>query len=61
MAPTDAELATQALSEEGNFRFQSFSAADAVTLVSAKFESRIVAHNRRACLCGNGFARLPDM
>ncbi|KAG6866501.1 hypothetical protein C0991_003045 [Blastosporella zonata] len=34
MAPSDAELATQALAEEGNFRFPSFSAADAVTLVS---------------------------
>jgi hypothetical protein len=33
MAPTDAELATQTLIEEGNFRFASFSASDAVTLV----------------------------
>ncbi|KAG6833840.1 hypothetical protein H0H87_011774 [Tephrocybe sp. NHM501043] len=32
MAPSDAELATQALSEEGNFRFPSFTASDAVTL-----------------------------
>ncbi|KAG5653088.1 hypothetical protein H0H81_002387 [Sphagnurus paluster] len=32
MAPTDAELATQALSDEGSYRFQSFSASDAVTL-----------------------------
>jgi len=34
MAPTDAELATQTLTEEGNYRFPSFSASDAVTLVS---------------------------
>ena len=34
MAPTDAELATQALAEEGNYRFPAFDAADAVTLVS---------------------------
>jgi uncharacterized protein (UPF0303 family) len=34
MTPTDAEVATQTLSEEGNFRFTSFSASDAVTLVS---------------------------
>ncbi|KAG5716061.1 hypothetical protein E4T56_gene10797 [Termitomyces sp. T112] len=32
MAPSDAELATHALSEEGSFRFPSFSASDAVTL-----------------------------
>jgi len=32
MAPTDAELATQTLTEEGNYRFPSFSASDAVTL-----------------------------
>ncbi|KAF9468906.1 hypothetical protein BDZ94DRAFT_1152837 [Collybia nuda] len=32
MGPTDAELATQTLSEEGSFRFASFSASDAVTL-----------------------------
>lgn len=34
MAPTDADLATQALAEEGNYRFPAFDAADAVTLVS---------------------------
>lgn len=34
MAPSDAELATQALAEEGNYRFPAFDAADAVTLVS---------------------------
>ena len=33
MAPTDAELATQALAEEGSYRFPAFTAADAVTLV----------------------------
>lgn len=33
MHPTDAELATQALAEEGKYRFPSFSASDAVTLV----------------------------
>ncbi|KAF8738175.1 hypothetical protein AX14_011592 [Amanita brunnescens Koide BX004] len=32
MAPSDAELATQALAEEGNYRFPAFDAADAVTL-----------------------------
>ncbi|KAF8204861.1 hypothetical protein BJ912DRAFT_939557 [Pholiota molesta] len=32
MHPTDAELATQALAEEGKYRFPSFSASDAVTL-----------------------------
>ncbi|KIL68229.1 hypothetical protein M378DRAFT_196694 [Amanita muscaria Koide BX008] len=32
MAPTDAELATQALTEEGSYRFPSFDAADAITL-----------------------------
>jgi len=32
MAPTDAELAAQALAEETNFRFPSFSSSDAVTL-----------------------------
>ncbi|KAF8631236.1 hypothetical protein AX15_002565 [Amanita polypyramis BW_CC] len=32
MVPTDAELATQALAEEGSYRFPSFTAADAVTL-----------------------------
>lgn len=33
MYPTDAELATQTLAEEGSYRFPSFSASDAVTLV----------------------------
>jgi len=32
MPPTDADLATQTLSEEGSYRFSSFSASDAVTL-----------------------------
>jgi len=32
MTPTDAEVATQTLIEEGGFRFSSFSASDAVTL-----------------------------
>ncbi|PPQ92381.1 hypothetical protein CVT25_008731 [Psilocybe cyanescens] len=32
MPPTDAELATQTLADEGRYRFSSFSAADAVTL-----------------------------
>ncbi|KAF8351202.1 hypothetical protein F5887DRAFT_196908 [Amanita rubescens] len=32
MSPTDAELATQALTEEGNYRFPAFTATDAVTL-----------------------------
>ena len=36
MPPTDADLATQTLSEEGSYRFSSFSASDAVTLVSLK-------------------------
>jgi hypothetical protein len=35
MTPTDAEVATQSLIEEGSFRFTSFSASDAVTLVSS--------------------------
>jgi len=34
MPPTDADIATQTLSEEGNYRFSAFSASDAVTLVS---------------------------
>ena len=33
MYPTDAELATQTLAEESSYRFPSFSASDAVTLV----------------------------
>ncbi len=33
--PTDANLATQALSEEGTYRFHAFSADDAITLVRA--------------------------
>ena len=33
MYPTDAEIATQTLTEEGSYRFPSFSASDAVTLV----------------------------
>jgi len=32
MIPSDAELASQALNEEGSYRFPSFSASDAVTL-----------------------------
>jgi len=36
MIPTDAELATQTLTEEGSFRFATFSASDAVTLVSSQ-------------------------
>ncbi|KAF5322309.1 hypothetical protein D9619_001043 [Psilocybe cf. subviscida] len=32
MSPSDADLATQALSEEGKYRFPSFNASDAVTL-----------------------------
>lgn len=32
--PTDVDIATQTLSEEGSYRFSSFSASDAVTLVS---------------------------
>jgi len=32
MAPSDAELATQTLNEEGKIRFSSFTASDAVTL-----------------------------
>ncbi|KAF8165069.1 hypothetical protein B0H34DRAFT_793501 [Crassisporium funariophilum] len=32
MPPSDAELATQTLTEEGSYRFPSFSASDAVTL-----------------------------
>lgn len=30
--PSDAELATQALNDESNYRFRSFNAGDAVTL-----------------------------
>lgn len=33
MSPSDSELATQTLGEEGSYRFSSFSASDAVTLV----------------------------
>ena len=33
MTPTDADLATQALADEGSLRFTLFSAAEAVTLV----------------------------
>jgi uncharacterized protein (UPF0303 family) len=32
MAPSDADLATQTLNEEGSIRFSSFNASDAVTL-----------------------------
>jgi len=32
-SPTDAEMATQTLTEEGTYRFPSFTASDAVTLV----------------------------
>ncbi len=37
MPPSDAELATQALTEEGLCRFPSFSASDALTLVRPYF------------------------
>lgn len=37
MPPTDAEIATQVLADEYSYRFPSFSASDAVTLVSLSF------------------------
>jgi len=37
--PTEAELAQQALAEEGKYRFASFDASDAVTLVRAVLTS----------------------
>lgn len=44
MGPTDAELATQTLSEEGSFRFSSFNASDAVTLVRCFLVRRACCH-----------------
>jgi hypothetical protein len=49
MAPTDAELATQALAEEGNYRFPAFDAADAVTLVSFTRAFKWRSPQPRAC------------
>ncbi|KAG9219292.1 hypothetical protein CCMSSC00406_0001702 [Pleurotus cornucopiae] len=37
MPPTDAEIATQVLADEYSYRFPSFSASDAVTLVGLSF------------------------
>jgi uncharacterized protein (UPF0303 family) len=47
MPPTDAQLATQALNEEGNYRFPSFSASDAVTL-GLSIRKRFRASHRHA-------------
>lgn len=48
MGPTDAELATQTLSEEGNFRFASFDASDAVTLVRLSFLAKYTSCHRHS-------------
>ncbi|PFH52606.1 hypothetical protein AMATHDRAFT_2005 [Amanita thiersii Skay4041] len=45
--PTDADLATQALAEEGSYRFPSFTAADAVTL-GLSIRKRFRASSRHA-------------
>ncbi|TFK73005.1 hypothetical protein BDN72DRAFT_835321 [Pluteus cervinus] len=47
MPPTDAELATQTLREEGSYRFPSFSASDAVTL-GLSLRKRFRASSRHA-------------
>jgi uncharacterized protein (UPF0303 family) len=47
MAPSDAELATQTLNEEGSIRFPSFSASDAVTL-GLSLRKRFRASSRHA-------------
>ncbi|KAH7888051.1 hypothetical protein F5I97DRAFT_1805901 [Phlebopus sp. FC_14] len=45
--PSDAELANQALSDESKYRFQSFSAGDAVTL-GLSLRKRFRGHSRHA-------------
>src|ERR1700733_5634067 len=47
MPRTDAELATQALQEEGNYRFASFSSSEAVTL-GLSLRKRFRASSRHA-------------
>jgi uncharacterized protein (UPF0303 family) len=47
MPRTDAELATQALQDEGNYRFASFSSSDAVTL-GLSLRKRFRASSRHA-------------
>ena len=47
MAPSDAEIATQALNEEGSIRFPSFSSSDAVTL-GLSLRKRFRASSRHA-------------
>lgn len=47
MPRTDAELATQTLQEEGNYRFTSFSSSDAVTL-GLSLRKRFRASSRHA-------------
>lgn len=66
MAPSDAELATDTLTEEGKYHFSTFTASDALTLVSS-FQLRAI--NRAVCkqtcsrgfLCANVSARLRDI
>ena len=47
MIPSDAEIASQALNEEGSYRFPSFSASDAVTL-GLSLRKRFRASSRHA-------------
>ena len=47
MAPSDAEIATQTLNEEGSIRFPSFSSSDAVTL-GLSLRKRFRASSRHA-------------
>jgi len=43
--PTDANLANHALSEENTYRFHTFSADDAITLVQAQSFTQLLAQH----------------
>lgn len=66
MPPSDAELATQALVEEGKYRFPSFSSSDAVTLVSILTyiegfpHMNLATSSTRGCPCESDLDHLRD-
>lgn len=62
MPPSNGEIATQVLNDEGTYRFSSFSASDAITLVrilSDQISIPLTAFPR-AFLSERDFERRPD-
>ena len=61
MPPAAAELATQALAEEGKYKFPSFSASDALALVRLNFRSTRLYNGLMQCVTGRAYHSEKDL